>query len=98
GGAPIDASGVLPGGKKFSGPADLRTVLLDRKDDFLHCFAEKLLTYALGRGPIRSDKCVMDQICGATAADGYRFSTLVREIVRSDAFQKRRGPKGDDQP
>ncbi|MGL4464277.1 MAG: DUF1592 domain-containing protein, partial [Planctomycetia bacterium] len=46
GGAPIDASGVLPGGKKFSGPADLRTVLLDRKDDFLHCFAEKLLTYA----------------------------------------------------
>ena len=46
----IDASGVLPDGTTFNGPASLREVLLGKKDLFVETFTERLLTYALGRG------------------------------------------------
>ena len=47
---PIDASGVLPDGTKFDGPAGLRQALLAQSDQFVTTLTEKLLTYALGRG------------------------------------------------
>ena len=34
-GSAIDTTGALPSGEKFNGPAELRQVLLDRKEDFL---------------------------------------------------------------
>jgi len=47
---PIDATGVMPDGRQFEGPAGLRTVLLQAPDQFVTTVTEKLLTYALGRG------------------------------------------------
>ncbi len=47
---PDDAKGTLPGGKTFDGIDGLREILLARKDQFCRCLAEKMLTYALGRG------------------------------------------------
>ncbi len=44
----IDASGELPGGQKFAGPQELKSILRGRQDDFLRCLAEKMLTYAPG--------------------------------------------------
>ena len=55
GGVPIDASGTLPDGRPFAGPDGLRAVLRARANEFLRCFAEKLLTYAIGRGLTPSD-------------------------------------------
>lgn len=88
---PIDASGVLPGGKTFSGPKPLKAILLARKADFTRSFAEKMLTYALGRGVERHDRLAVDSIADAAAADGYKMSRLIVEIVKSDPFRKRRG-------
>jgi hypothetical protein len=92
---PIDASGVLPDGSKFDGPRQLRKVLLAKKEQFVRCLAEKLLTYALGRGAQRSDRCFIEEIAKSTAKQDHRFSTLVLEIVKSDPFQKRRGKGGN---
>ena len=90
GGFPIDASGELPTGEKFAGPEELRQVIVSTKADrFRRCLAEKLLTYALGRGLEYYDKCAVDKIVAAMAERGDRFSTLVWEIVRSDPFTKR---------
>jgi mono/diheme cytochrome c family protein len=50
GSGPIDASGALPDGTKFNGPAGLRDVLMAKRDMFVETFTERLLTYALGRG------------------------------------------------
>src|SRR6185436_7172391 len=47
--APIDASGALPEGTRFTGPDGLRTVLLS-SDRFVATLTEKMMTYALGRG------------------------------------------------
>jgi hypothetical protein len=86
----IDASGTLPGGTKFDGPAELISVLKSRPDAFIRSLTEKLLTYALGRGLERYDTPAVNSIAEATASNGGRFSKLILEIVRSTPFQQRR--------
>ena len=49
-GRPIDASGALPDGTQFDGPASCARLLLARREEFVATRDEKLLTYALGRG------------------------------------------------
>jgi hypothetical protein len=88
---PIDASGTLPDGTQFSGPIELKGILLQKKDVFSRCLAEKMLIYALGRGLERSDRHTVDKIVAGTAKNDYKFSSLVTEIVRSDPFRLRRG-------
>jgi hypothetical protein len=92
---PIDASGVLPDGKSFQGPTELKAILKGKHEAFCRCLTERLVTYALGRGLEAYDKCALDEITKGAARNGYRFSSLVIEIVKSDPFQKRRGRRGD---
>ena len=47
---PVDASGAFPNGKTFTGPAEMKALLKDDLPEFTRCLAEKMLTYALGRG------------------------------------------------
>jgi hypothetical protein len=89
----IDSSGVLPAGEKFSGPAELRKVLLGKADQFRRCFADKLVTFALGRGLEYYDKCALDDVVAAGKAKGDTFSAVVLAIVKSDPFQKRKGKR-----
>ena len=85
----VDASGVLPGGRMFTGPDELKLILRDQKQQFVRCIVEKMLTYAIGRGLEYYDQCAVDEIQQALAADDYKFSTLLIEIVKSDPFQMR---------
>jgi mono/diheme cytochrome c family protein len=87
---PIDASGVLPNGKSFRGPAELKSILRAQKDEFAKSLTEKLLTYALGRGLEPFDRPAVQSINRRLAGDGYRFSALVSSIVDSMPFQMRR--------
>lgn len=93
-GRTIDASGALPGGRKFASPAELKAILLSEKDDFAQCLTEKMLIYALGRGLSAQDRPIVRRITRALAADNYRYSRLVIEIVRSAPFQMRRSEAG----
>lgn len=86
----IDASGVLPDGSKFDGPVELRKVLLGKKDLFTKTLTDRMLTYALGRGTERADRCFVEEIAKETAKQEYRFRNLVINIVKSDPFQKKR--------
>jgi len=88
---PVDARGTLPNGQTFSTPAEMRSALGSRLPEFSRALTEKMLTYALGRGLRSYDRPSVDAITRALADDGYRFQTLVREIVRSLPFQARRG-------
>ncbi len=89
GGEPIDASGKLPGGKAFRGPAELKAVLRSRRHAFARCLAEKMLTYALGRGLERADRRAVDQIVARLDGEGYRFSALVLAVAESEPFLSR---------
>ncbi|MFL6212400.1 MAG: DUF1592 domain-containing protein [Blastocatellia bacterium] len=87
---PIDASGTLPDGRSFKGPQELRAILRADRDAFAAALTEKLLTYALGRGLERYDRPAVKNISERLAAEDYRFSALVMEIVESLPFQMRR--------
>jgi mono/diheme cytochrome c family protein len=90
-GAPIDASGKLPDGTEFQGPAGLSQLLLNRyRDDFVRTATEKLLTYALGRGVEYYDYPTIRSIDHDAARDNYRISSLILAIVKSAPFQMRR--------
>jgi hypothetical protein len=88
---PIDVSGTFPNGKSFTSPAEMRALLMDETPEFARCVTEKMLTYALGRGLERYDNRTVNEISRNLAAGGYRFQTLIHEIVRSLPFQSRRG-------
>jgi hypothetical protein len=88
----IDASGELPGGEKFTGPGQLAGVLKTRRDEFTRCLAERMLTFALGRGLVSQDRCAIDTIVEGVEKKDYRFSALVVEIASSEPFRKRSAP------
>jgi len=89
-GVPVDASGVLVTGEKFSGPVELKKLLLERSDLFVRNLTEKMLSYALGRGIDYYDTPEVKRIVGAISGQGCASSTLVAEIVKSYPFQYRR--------
>ncbi len=87
--ADIDATGDLPDGRTFNGPKELRTILLERSDDFRKCFAERLLTYSLGRGLEYFDECAIHQIAEQGEVQGDKASAYILGIVNSPAFRQR---------
>jgi mono/diheme cytochrome c family protein len=88
-GGPIDASGQLADGRTISGVVELRTAIVARPEMFVGTMTEKLLIYALGRGLDSYDMPTVRRIVRDAGRDNYRFSSLVRGIVRSTPFQMR---------
>ncbi|HEX7081586.1 MAG TPA: DUF1592 domain-containing protein [Gammaproteobacteria bacterium] len=84
---PIDASGKLIGGKEIVGPDELRRALLEDPERIVWTITEELMTYALGRSLEYYDMPTVRRIVDDAARDRYRFSALVRGIVKSDAFR-----------
>ena len=87
---PVDAAGVLPDGRSFRTPAELKALLLEDREVFVRGLTAKLLMYALGRGLERYDRPTVAAIADKAAAQDYRFSQLVLGIVHSVPFQMRR--------
>jgi len=90
---PIDASGVLPDGRSFRGPVELKAILKGDRSAFTEGVTEKLLIYALGRGLESYDRPAVNRIVARLAAGNCRFSTLVIEIAASIPFQMRKGDR-----
>jgi hypothetical protein len=86
----VDASGVLPNGEKFQGPAELKTVLLNQKVQYIRNISQKMLAYALGRGLDYYDAPTVERIVQTMAAKESRSWDLIEEIVGSFPFQFRR--------
>jgi hypothetical protein len=89
--AEIDPSGTLPGGQKFSGAEELRTILKAKPERFARNLARKMLTYAIGRGLEPYDNQAIGEIATRMAADDYKCSSLVLAIVNSEPFRMRHG-------
>jgi hypothetical protein len=90
GGLPIDVTGALPDGSQFAGPGGLRTLLLERREQFVRTVTEKLLTYALGRAIGPRDRHFVRQIVRDAERSGYRWSAVINGIVASPLFRMRR--------
>jgi len=88
-GREILAQGSLVDGKTFTGPTELIKILSDRTPDVAKNFTQRLLTYALGRGLQRADRCDVDKILAHAQQNRYTIKSLILEIVQSDSFLQR---------
>jgi hypothetical protein len=88
-GVPIDASGGFPDGSKFVDVDGLEAALLRRPELFVSAFAEKLLTYASGRGVEYYDAPAIRTIVRDARAQDFRISSIVLGVVKSKPFQMR---------
>ncbi|MEY4635945.1 MAG: hypothetical protein RJA55_1743 [Acidobacteriota bacterium] len=86
-GTPVDSAGDLYDGTKMAGPPGLRAALLKHQDMFVLSFAERLLTYSLGRRVEYFDMPAIRKITREAAKQNHKFSAFVMGIVTSQAFQ-----------
>jgi hypothetical protein len=86
---PIDSTGTMPSGQSFKGPAGLKKILLERKDDVISHLARKMTGYAFGREVNRFDECVIDKTMAALKKSNYRSTILIEQIAMSPPFTHR---------
>jgi hypothetical protein len=94
-GTMIDASGELADGTPVASANDLRQALMQRPQQFVQTLTEKMMTYALGRRAEYYDMPTVRKIVRDTAAQNYRFSSIVMQIVGSPNFLTRKAPEAE---
>ena len=87
---PIDSAAVLPDGTRVRGVDDLKRALVAKPERFATTIAERLLTYALGRGIEHYDAPSVRKIVSESAKDEYRIRSLIVNVARSYPFVTRR--------
>jgi hypothetical protein len=89
-GQPIDPSGGLPDGSKFTGVSGLEEALQQRPELFVGTLTEKLMTFALGRGIETYDAPAIRKIVRDAEEKDFRFSSVIVGIVKSTPFTMRK--------
>jgi hypothetical protein len=93
GGRMVDPATEFPDGVRRSGVAGiLEYVRASRQQDFVDNLSRRLVSYALGRGVILSDRRLLGEMQAALRANGYRFSSAVETLVTSPQFLMKRVP------
>lgn len=89
-GLPVDSAGTLFNKHEFDGVVQFKDAILAEKERFVRAFAGHLLSYALGRKLDARDGPSLDRIVANSAKDGYRFRTMMKEVVLSRSFTGRK--------
>ncbi len=87
--AVIDAGGTFPNGLSFANVGEFRAGLADQSDRFLRGLAEKMLTYALGRGVEASDRSLVDRLVAEMKTHDLTFRSLIKAIVADETFARK---------
>ena len=91
-GLAIDASGVLPDGRRFDGPLELVEIVRSG-DTFVRHLTQELLVYLLRRGPHPSDRATIDALLAQLDPERPALSGIVRGILSCEAFARRSPPR-----
>ncbi len=90
-GKTIDVAGMLSSGEKFSSVTQLKKAIVDNhKQEVYYCLAEKMMTYALGRGLDFRDNYALDNIVQRIEQSGGKAKALLIGVVNSPQFLKTR--------
>ncbi len=84
--AKIDPSGTFPNGRAYESVEEYRAGLVKQSDRFLRGLAEKLLTYALGRGVEATDRGTIDHLVSEMKAHELTLRSLIEAIVATETF------------
>jgi len=88
--APVVSAGILPNGKTFNTPREMKSLLLDiYQDEIAENFVRQLFKYALGRTLEPFDRVSLNSIVSRVKENGYRVNTSIEQIVLSQQFRSR---------
>lgn len=85
----VDASGILPDGRKFADSVQFKQLLMADRDRIARAFIEHLCTYALRRVLTVDDRDDIQSIVETARQKQYRLQDIVRAVAISELFQKR---------
>ena len=88
-GKKVDPVDVMPDGAPFENVVQFKQLLLRDKPQLARALTKKLITYATGRSPQKSDKVAVEAIVTEIAAKDYGLRSLVHEIVQSEFFRNK---------
>ena len=85
----VDASGVLPDGRKFADSVQFKQLLMTDRDRIARAFIEHLCTYALRRVLTVDDRDDVQSIVETARKKQYRLKDIIQAVATSELFQKR---------
>lgn len=85
-GREVDMASELFRKHKFSDVVEFKDAILAEKDRFTRGLAGHLLSFALARQLDAADQAALDEMTEATADDGYRMQTLLKQVIFSRPF------------
>ena len=85
----VDASGVLPDGRKFADSVQFKQLLMTDRDRIARAFIEHLCTYALRRVLTVDDRDDVQSIVETARKKQYRLQDIIQAVATSELFQKR---------
>jgi hypothetical protein len=88
-GPAVDASGVLPDGRTFSGIGEFQDLLAADKAMLLNNLARQFAVYGTGRSITFGDRAEIAAIVANTQKQGGGIRTLIHELTESPLFQTR---------
>ncbi len=83
----IDVSGSLKTGEVFSGAAELKQVLLQKKEQFAKGLAKKMLGFALGRAVVFKDTKTVEHLAETLLENDFDPVPFLQEVAMSYPFQ-----------
>jgi hypothetical protein len=86
----LDTKGKMYDGMPVGSPSELLASLLKRPIPLVRSFTENLMAYALGRRVEDFDQPTVRTITRQAEANGYRVSSVVLAVVKSNAFRSKR--------
>ncbi|MHC4878992.1 MAG: DUF1592 domain-containing protein [Planctomycetota bacterium] len=85
----VDASGVMPDGRPFTGSDQFKQLLLEDRDKIAQAFIEHLCTYALRRVLTVDDRDGVQAIVDEAKGHQYGVRDIVRAVALSELIRKR---------
>ena len=87
-GGDIDASGILPDGRRFADLNDYRRLLLSDPTALPLALARLLTEYGTGRRITFSDRPQLQRVINHTAGGSFGLRDVVLEIICSPLFSR----------
>ncbi len=88
-GPPVDATGEMPDGRKFSNVDELKQILLADTDVFARTLTIRLITYGTGGIVEATDQREVSAILEKARTSKWGFRSLVHEIIQSRLFREK---------
>ena len=88
-GLPVDATGQLHTGEKFTNIQDLKQLLLRDEEALARNLVNRLVLYATGAPVSYADRREVDKILTKTKDSGYGLRSIIYEIAQSQFLRKK---------